>query len=69
MSKQGPQFQLSTPDGVERVFDRNSNLVFQGNTEDAIKWLQKNPNTGDYIRNGKTGNLDSIQEFLAHYGV
>lgn len=65
--QQGPQFQLSSPDGVERIFNQSSNLVYQGTTEDAIQWLMRNPNTGAYVRNGKTGELQSTSEFLGLY--
>lgn len=61
---QGPQFVATE---VDQVYDELMFQVFQGTTEEVIRWLLSNPQGRHYARSGKTGEIMDSAEYIALY--
>jgi hypothetical protein len=51
----------------DKVFSSKSDLVFEGTPEETLNWLLRTITDGCYVRNGKTGELQTVNEYVSLY--
>lgn len=53
--------------GFDTVVSMNSELVFEGTTEEIVHWLLRNITDGCCVRNSDTGEQMVVSEFISLY--